>query len=198
MRIIAPVSEVDVAAVRPGQAATFTVDALPNRIFSGHVVQIRTPYVPTEKQQQSAQTQQNSITNFDSVIEVDNPDLSLRPSLTANVSIEIARRQEVLRVPNGAFRVKIAPTGVTAPTTGAPGPAATPVDDSMAPADSTMGTVYRLPNGDRNAQPTPVTVRIGVSNSIVTEILSGLANGDEVVTGRSATWELPERRSSFF
>ena len=95
MQINANVSEADIGTVEEGQPVTFTVDAFPDRKFTGKVVQIRN----------SPTTVQNVVT-YDCIIEVSNPDLKLRPGMTANADIIIAQRDNVLKVPNAAFRWK--------------------------------------------------------------------------------------------
>jgi len=95
MQIDANVSEADVGTVETGQTASFTVDAFPNRPFTGKVVQIRNSPI----------TVQNVVT-YDTVIEVSNPDLKLKPGMTATVSITTAQRPGVLKVPNAALRFK--------------------------------------------------------------------------------------------
>jgi len=183
MRIIAPVSEVDVWSVKPGQEVTFTVDALPNRTFHGILRQIRNPYTPSDKQNDQNQSQANaSITTFDAVIEVENPDLVLLPSLTANVSIVVEKHKDVLNLPNSALRVQVPPPGGASP----PGPEGGPVAASSAAAPEEgdgMGTVYRLPGGDRNATPEKIAIHVGLTDSIITEVVSGLKEGDTVITG---------------
>lgn len=186
MRIIAPISEVDVWAAHPGQAVTFTVDAIPDRTFKGKLTQIRNPYTPSEKQ--NAQTaQQSTITNFDGVIEVDNADLLLRPSLTANVSIVVSKTEGALRIPNGALRVQI-PQDPGSPH---PAPPAVPPDS----VDTSV--VYRLPGGNRNATPEPVLVKLGITDNISTQVLAGLNEGDTVITGIPSRIEVPQRRGLF-
>jgi HlyD family secretion protein len=186
MRIIAPISEVDVWAVRPGQPVTFTVDAIPERVFNGRLTQIRNPYTPSEKQTTQA-AQQSTITNFDGVIEVDNPDLILRPSLTANVSIVVSRTEDALRIPNGALRVQIPQTPDM--------PRPPPIPASDASVDTSV--VYRLPGGDRNATPQPVLVKLGITDNISTQVLEGLKEGDTVITGIPTRIEIPQRRGLF-
>jgi HlyD family secretion protein len=95
MQIDANVSEADVGAVEEGQTVSFTVDAFPARTFVGKVVQIRNSPI----------TVQNVVT-YDTVIGVDNPDLKLKPGMTATLSITTSQRNGVLRIPNGALRVK--------------------------------------------------------------------------------------------
>src|SRR5258708_1159984 len=95
MQIDANVSEADVGAVEEGQTVSFTVDAFPSRTFVGKVVQIRNSPI----------TVQNVVT-YDTVIGVDNPDLKLKPGMTATLSITTAQKNGVLRIPNGALRFK--------------------------------------------------------------------------------------------
>jgi HlyD family secretion protein len=95
MQIDALVSEADIGGVAVGQDVNFTVDAYPYRTFRGKVSQIR----------YGAITNQNVI-NYDCVIGVRNSDLKLLPSMTANVSIIIAERQDALRIPNAALRFR--------------------------------------------------------------------------------------------
>jgi HlyD family secretion protein len=188
MRIIAPISEVDVWAVHPGQPVTFTVDAIPERTFNGRLTQIRNPYTPSEKQNMQSAAQQSTITNFDGVIEVENPDLILRPSLTANVSIVVSRTEDALRIPNGALRVQI-PQSQDMPR-----PPAMPASSEESEDTS---VVYRLPGGDRNATPQPVLVRLGITDNISTQVLEGLKEGDTVITGIPSRIEIPQRRGLF-
>ena len=95
MQIDANVSEADVGTVENGQTVSFTVDAFPNRPFTGKVVQIRNSPI----------TVQNVVT-YDTVIEVSNPDLKLKPGMTATVSITTAQHSGVLKIPNLALRFK--------------------------------------------------------------------------------------------
>jgi len=95
MQIDALVSEADIGGVTVGQNAKFQVDAFPYRTFSGKVKQIR----------YGAMTNQN-VVNYDCVVEVNNEDLKLLPGMTANLSVIIAARTNVLRVPNAALRFR--------------------------------------------------------------------------------------------
>jgi HlyD family secretion protein len=193
MQIIAPISEVDIWAVKSGQEATFTVEALPDRVFHGLLRQIRNPYTPSEKQaNQPPSETTSSIATFDAVIEVDNPDLVLLPSLTANVSVVVDRHKGVIRLPNSALRVQIPASAAGNSEAGAK-PAPTASAPEMAQGTA---TVYRLPGGDRNATPESVPIHLGISDSIITEVVSGLKEGDTVVTG---TIKPPyEYHNSFF
>ena len=95
MQIDANVSEADIGTVEEKQNVNFTVDAFPTRTFTGRVVQIRN----------SPTTVQNVIT-YDTVIAVSNPDLKLRPGMTANATIITAQRPGVLKIPNAALRFR--------------------------------------------------------------------------------------------
>ncbi|MDB6028650.1 MAG: efflux transporter, family, subunit [Verrucomicrobiales bacterium] len=110
MQIDANVSEADIGGIEVGQSVKFTVDAFPTRTFHGKVTQVRNAPI----------TVQNVVT-YDTVIEVSNADLKLKPGMTANVSIVIAERNGVLTIPNGAFRFKpaesTAPKKLAAPAT---------------------------------------------------------------------------------
>jgi HlyD family secretion protein len=95
MQVDTNVAEADVGRLRAGMKATFTVDAYPNERFTGVVRQIRN----------APQTIQNVVT-YDAVIDVENPELKLKPGMTANVTFTYADRKNVLRVPNSALRFR--------------------------------------------------------------------------------------------
>jgi HlyD family secretion protein len=95
MQVNANIDEADVGRIRPGQHVTFRVDAYPTDTFEGTVVQIRLQPV----------VQQN-VTTYGTVIEVPNELLKLKPGMTANVKIEIAKRSDTLRIPNTALRFR--------------------------------------------------------------------------------------------
>src|SRR5262245_41221945 len=95
MQVHAAVSEADVGRLEPGIAATFVVDAYPDRKFKGVIRQIR----------DAPQTLQNVVT-YDAVVDVDNDDLRLKPGMTANVTFVYAERKGVLRIPSAALRFR--------------------------------------------------------------------------------------------
>lgn len=105
MQIDLSIDESDVGQIKVGLPVRFTVDAFPGRIFSGSVHQVRL----------SATIVANVVT-YPVVVEVSNPDLALLPGMTANGEIEIARRNDVVRVPNAALRFK--PEDAPAPEAG--------------------------------------------------------------------------------
>jgi len=109
MQIDTNVSEADVGNVKEGEAVDFQVDAFSGTIFHGKVRQVRN----------AAITVQNVVT-YDAVIDVDNSDLKLKPGMTANVSIIIAERDNVLKISNAALRVRLpepTPAPGASPTT---------------------------------------------------------------------------------
>jgi HlyD family secretion protein len=95
MKVNANIDEADVGRIRPGQRVSFRVDAFPTEAFEGTVSQIRLQ--PTVVQ---------NVVTYATVIDVPNGELKLKPGMTANVSLQIARRDDVLRVPNMALRFR--------------------------------------------------------------------------------------------
>ena len=98
MQVLANIDEADVGRMRPGQRVTFRVDAFPTDTFVGEVEQVRL---------QPAVVQ--NVVTYSTVIAVPNQELKLKPGMTANVNIEIARRNNVLRIPNAATRFRPTP-----------------------------------------------------------------------------------------
>src|SRR6266571_334594 len=159
MQIDSNVAEADVGVVEVGQDVDFTVDAFPTRTFHGKVVQVRNAPI----------TVQNVVT-YDTVIGVNNPDLKLKQGMTANVSINIAHRDDVLQIKNAALRYR--PPDATPAETRSTSP------PSGRPERRGDRTVYLL-NGNH---PKPVQITTGISDGVVTEVLGGLKEGDRVIT----------------
>jgi HlyD family secretion protein len=263
MQITAAVAEADIGSVQQGQPVTFTVDAFPNRNFTGTVTQVR-----------NAPKTVSNVVTYDTIISVDNRDLKLRPGMTANVSVIVASRENTLRIPNSALRVRLpensgVKTEPAAPAVAAATPASsataapaapgggnntgerrnreggtgganaeggnrrgggfggdmtpeqrekmraviaelgitnmresTPeqreqlrkllVERGIIPAPAAPGevvvttrTIYRLPGGNKTATPEPVSVKVGITDGIASEIIdgSGLNEGDLIITG---------------
>jgi HlyD family secretion protein len=164
MQVDTNASESDIGSINEGEKAIFTVDAFPSRNFEGVVAQVRV----------APQTVQNVVT-YDVVIAVDNPDLALRPGMTASVRIVVDERKEAIRVPTQALRYR--PTGT--PTTvgnGAPTVAA----GATRAGDRSEGRIWLL----HDRRPQAVTVTIGLNDGRYTEILSGeIKTGDPVIVG---------------
>jgi len=143
----------------------FNVDAYPNRIFHGTVAQVRNSPV----------TVQNVVT-YDTVVSVNNDDLKLKPGMTANLNVVIAQRNDVLKIPNAALRFR--PQDSTEKPAGAtpmPGAQSTPRPHEM---HNGTHTIYIMSAG--GAKPSPVQVRLGISDGIYTEVTDGLHEGDVV------------------
>src|SRR5438876_5789999 len=175
MQIDSNVAEADVGVVQVGQDVDFTVDAFPTQTFHGKVVQVRNAPI----------TVQNVVT-YDTVIGVSNPDLKLKPGMTANVSIIAARKDNVLQIKNAALRYR--PTEAGATEMGSRSPSSRGGRGSSGRERTTSErTVYVL-SGSR---PTPVQIKTGISDGVVTEVVEGLKESDRVVTAEMATKSQP-------
>ena len=162
MEVDTNVSESDIGTVKEKNPATFTVEAYPDRTFTGAVVQVR----------QAPQTLQNVVT-FDVVIDIANLDLALMPGMTATTKIITAQRDNIIRVPDQALRYTPANTrAAAAPTT-----PTTAAAQTGAPTTH-MGTVWVLTGG----KPVRVAVTLGLDDDSYTEIVGGdLKVGDQVI-----------------
>jgi HlyD family secretion protein len=98
MQVNANIDESDVGRIRPAQHVTFRVDAYPTETFEGTVAQVRLQPVVVQ-----------NVTTYGTVIDVPNPQLKLKPGMTANVKVEIAKRTDALRVPTAALRFRPTP-----------------------------------------------------------------------------------------
>ena len=181
MQVDTSVAEADIGKLRPGMDATFTVDAYPGKSFKGKVRQIRN----------APQTLQNVVT-YDAVIDVANPDLELRPGMTANVTFVHDHRESVLRVANAALRFQ-PPAGLLRP----PADGGAPHAHAGGPRPGGGGGPRRgggKPGGGeppdkrmlwvlRGATPDPVRVRVGVTDGANTEVdAPELHEGDRAIT----------------
>jgi HlyD family secretion protein len=135
MQVQADVDQSDIGRVQVGQLARFTVDSYPDQEFRGRIAQIRL----------NATVAQNVVT-YPVIIEVPNPDEKLRPKMTANVTIDVARVANVLRIPNAALRFKPPETATVAG--GKPG--ATSTGAAPPAATSTASSSASVPNSDRD------------------------------------------------
>ena len=163
MRVIANVDEADIGDVKEGERVSFTVDAFPNDVFEGQVTQVR----------QEATTTNNVVT-YEVVISAPNEQLKLKPGLTANVTIYTAEKQGVLSVSTKALRFTPTPETV----------------GKMKIADCKGKNKLWTKQGNTLQAH---SVQLGMSDGIHTEILSGLAEGTEIVT---TVTELAEEESA--
>jgi HlyD family secretion protein len=178
MQVDTNVSESDIGGITEGKAATFVVDAYPKEPFHGKVIQVRNAPI----------TVQNVVT-YNVVIAAENTDLRLKPGMTANVSIVVERRDNVLKIPNAALRFKptpVRPQGSQAPAVPAAErlPGAQPATDATVRAgrDAKTKPLVWVPRGAGEA--TPVEIKPGISDGNFTELVEApLKEGDEVIVG---------------
>jgi HlyD family secretion protein len=181
MQVNASVDEADIGKIAPAQAVSFQVDAYPGKTFTGSVRQVR--LAPVVEQ---------NVVSYVTVIDVPNPELQLKPGMTANVAITIARADDVLKVPNAALRYR-----PDAGTLQAHGHAATPQEAEPSRPARVQGERTRPDRGSGERAPTrrrvwvlngetltAVRVEIGVDDGTTTAIVGGdLREGARVVTG---------------
>ena len=153
MRVIADIDEADIGGVKEGQRVSFTVDAFPEDHFEGKVTQVR----------QQATTESNVVT-YEVVISAPNNDLKLKPGLTANVTIFTLEKNGVLVCPAKALRFV---------------PNEALLSEGQKIEDVEAATkVWTLEGNTFKAH----AVEVGTTNGMMTEIVSGLADGTEVLT----------------
>jgi HlyD family secretion protein len=189
MQVSTDVSESDIGMCKVGQPVRFTVDAYPDQTFRGRIAQIRL----------NATVNQNVVT-YPVIIEVANEDLALRPSMTANVTIDVATVKDVLRIPNAALRFRPEQTSA-APTPSADeraartgtGPGSVGAARQLGqtsggkPRKAAGQTVYRVAL-DGIGEPKPVEIRAGISDGRFTQVAAGeLKEGDAIVVGLTTT-----------
>ena len=174
MELKAAVDEADIGGVKVGQTARFTVDAFPDRKFDAAIKDISYASVTTE-----------GVVTYNAKLEVDNRELLLRPGMTATVAVVTRQADDVLEVPAAAFR--FSPQGEAArgfslrdlfspPRIGRPGG-----QRARGGSDDGTRTLYVL----RDGTPEAVKVKTGATDGEMTEITSGLNEGDLVVIGQT-------------
>lgn len=169
MQLKANVDEADLGHVTSGQPVTFSVDAFPNETFAGTVEQVRLNPV----------IEQNVVT-YAAIISASNPELKLKPGMTANISIEVTRRNDVLRVPNAALRFK--PSDDVLRAFG--------VENVQRPKGTAVWTYV---DGRLNA----ITLNTGATDGTFTEVTSGaLEQGMRVATRVMSTDSAPVQRTT--
>ncbi|MCP5268632.1 MAG: efflux RND transporter periplasmic adaptor subunit [Zoogloeaceae bacterium] len=170
MQIYTSFAEADIGNIRVGQPVRFNVDAFPNRSFKGSVKQLRLN--PT--------TTQNVVT-YNVVVEVENPDQILLPGMTAYVSIIVSEKKNVLTVPNAALRFRPAAESTAKENSQATDSGKENAGEKKGKRRETgTSKIYLLADG----QLKPLTVRLGITDNRVTEIISDeLKAGDQVVIG---------------
>lgn len=163
MQVVADVDEADIGGVKEGQRVTFTVDAYPEDTFEGRVTQIRLGSSKSSSTS-STSTSSETVVTYEVVISADNPDLKLKPRLTANVNIYTLDKKDVLCVPSKALRFI-----PEQPMLGS--------DDVVEDCEGEH-KVWTYENHVFKAHP----VTIGLSDGINTEILGGVEEGLTIVS----------------
>ncbi len=189
MQIDSSVAEADVGGIVEGQAVDFTVDAYPYRNFHGVVTQVR-----------NSPTTVNNVVTYDCVIGVTNADYKLKPGMTANVSIVIAQKEDALNIPNSALRFRPPDTAVVQTNSSAAVAQISQTNNGGGHAGATgwqghhngghargerpvIHTVYVLSGEGKGAKLQAVQIKTGISDGISTEVVSGLDEGNKIVTG---------------
>ena len=152
MRVIADIDEADIGGVKEGQRVTFTVDAFPDDKFEGQVTQVR----------QEATTTSNVVT-YEVVVSAPNKDLKLKPGLTANITIYTLEKNDVLAVPSKALRFM-------------PNEALLKKGEQIEDVEAPL-KVWTLEGNTFKAH----KVETGITNGLLTEIVSGIGEGSEVL-----------------
>ena len=152
MRVIADVDEADIGEVREGQRVTYTVDAYPNEVFQGTVTQVRNEATTT-----------NNVVTYEVVISAPNPDLKLKPGLTANVTVYTLEQPNVVSVPSKALRF-------------------TPTKEMLQPGQKIVDCNAKKKLWVREGNTFKAYgVSVGISNGTRTQIVSGIKEGTEVI-----------------
>jgi HlyD family secretion protein len=160
MEVHGKIDEADVGQLKPGQATRFTVDAYPDRTFSGEVLQIR----------KAPEVVQNVVT-YTAIVSAPNPDLLLLPGMTAQLRIVVSDTGEILKIPSQALRFR--PNGA--------GPAPGHQSANEAASSRRSATVWLV--GD-DGRPNPAAVRLGASDDNSAALLEGPLNeGQQVIIG---------------
>lgn len=176
MWVIANVDEADVGIVREGQPATFTVDAYPDDIFNGKVLQIRLNGINT-----------NNVITYQVVVDAPNPNLKLMPQMTASVNIVTMKKDSILLLPLKALRFVPNPDLLRKMKIKVAG------QMPAAPADKNTHIIWEMT--DRNTIQ-PVQIKTGVDNGVSIEVVSGIDQNSTVVLAIQKTTKDSGRQAS--
>ena len=187
MELQVDVDEADVGVVHAGQEATFTVDAYPDRLFEAHIIKVRFGSAAMQQEKSSAGATSAGVVTYTTSLSVDNPDLALRPGMTATAEIVVNKISDALLVPNAALRFTPPLPETVAPRRGImnvllPRP---PMRRPSAGAASKarQPKVWILKAGE----PEPVPVTTGASDGVHTVITgAALPPGTPVIVDMSA------------
>ncbi|MFC4310333.1 efflux RND transporter periplasmic adaptor subunit [Steroidobacter flavus] len=179
MELHVSVDEADVGSVQVGQEASFTVDAYPNRRFSAHITQVHFASSNTKATSSSSSSSQASATStgvvtYETVLEVDNPELLLRPGMTATAEIVTTNIDDAVLVPNAALRFSPEAANASGPQAGGgPLSAIMPRMRFGGPRQQQKGTGRRLGRAYilENGKPALVMFRAGATDGRMTQVL---------------------------
>ncbi|MFH1335597.1 MAG: efflux RND transporter periplasmic adaptor subunit [Candidatus Zixiibacteriota bacterium] len=182
MEVDASIDEADIGNIKDGQVASFTVDAYPDSTFQGTVKQVRLSPVIVQ-----------NVVTYDVIISVSNPNMLLKPGMTANVTIIVDHRENVLKVPSSALRFK--PTMISTKPANTTGRSSRQNNPGSASSDSSGHRQLDMNSGDRNSKTIwiltangkvqPVPVQTGISDGSSTQIISdNIKEGDKVIIGQ--------------
>jgi HlyD family secretion protein len=179
MQVEANIDEADIGQVRNGQHVDFTVDAFPDMKFTGTVTQIRLKSTTT-----------NNVVTYTVIINAPNPDTKLMPGMTANISIEIDKAENVLSVPAKALRFnpdnEILQAYYNSLPKNAPHSTSTTPTTTSTSKENTDASAPQVVWVKKGMDVYSVPVTIGITDGINTEIKSGLKEDDEVIVSMSA------------
>jgi HlyD family secretion protein len=178
MELHVDVDEADVGKVQTGQEATFTVDGYPNRIFNANIIQVR-----------YAAKAESGVVTYETILDVDNSELLLRPGMTATADIVVNKLDKVMLIDNAALRYTPSEKDLAAYSGEKKGffkrifsrsSKSKDKDEETETKDKKLKEVWML----RDNVLVPITITTGLTDSIVTEVTSGeLKTGDKVITG---------------
>jgi HlyD family secretion protein len=184
MQVIANIDEADVGMINTNNRVNFTVDAFPGKSFRGTINQLRL----------NPQTVQNVVT-YNVVIDVKNPDLKLKPGMTANLTFYIAERDNALKVPNSALR--FSPQGQTRKQIREALPESERSSDFASATDPVLEGQMRIvwaPGPDK--KPSPRLIKIGITDGAATEVVvGGLQEGEIVIVGQTVSGQSQSQSS---
>ena len=175
MQVIADVDEADIGGVQEGQRVIFTVDAYPNDTFEGTVTQVRLEA-----------TEESNVVTYEVVISAHNPDLKLKPGLTANITIYTAERRNVVNIPLKALRF------VPDPPSGKKRHEPEDLPQQEISGNDSLKIVW-VQDGQEWK---PRKVVVGMDNSVNVEICSGLEAGETVAIDRKSNINATNRQLS--
>jgi HlyD family secretion protein len=170
------VDETDIVSVKLGQSADVTVDALPGKVFKGHVTEVGDQALLRSTGVATSQTTsgQEEAKDFKVVITLDSPSDELRPGLSTTAKIETARRDDVVTIPIQALALRAPPAPAK------PGAKADPAPD---PAQKQVQGVFVLTSDKGKIRAHFVPVTTGITGTTDIEVVNGIKSGDEIVTG---------------